>query len=64
MISTQVFSRLENLGFSFANQSRIFISLAIASSSITYFIASGILNLPEFQLVFGKILGKIKRSKT
>lgn len=47
--------------FSFANASRMYLSLSIFISVFFYFLISALLRLEEFELIFGKFINRLKK---
>lgn len=52
---------LKRIDLSHANASRFFLALSIAFSSILYFLSCKIFKAPEFDVLFGKLVSKLKR---
>ncbi len=49
------------LDLSFSNASRIYLFITISFSTLVYFIISSVLHVPEFDIIFGKLINKIKK---
>jgi putative peptidoglycan lipid II flippase len=49
------------LDLSFSNASRIYLFITILFSTLVYFVLSNVLHVSEFDMIFGKIIGKIKK---
>lgn len=49
-------------GFSFANASRFYLGISIFISTFFYFLISALLHLEEFELIFGRLTARFKKS--